>query len=55
MFGSDTRTEAVLELSSLDGTNGFKINGINAGDFSGFSVSSAGDVMRRDSIGAPYS
>jgi len=35
---------ATLELSSLDGTNGFVINGIDAGDRSGVSVSSAGDV-----------
>ncbi len=33
-----------FELSSLDGTNGFVINGIDAGDRSGFSVSTAGDV-----------
>ena len=34
----------VLELSALDGTNGFALNGIDADDESGFSVSSAGDV-----------
>jgi hypothetical protein len=33
-----------FELSSLDGTNGFTINGIDGGDSSGFSVSGAGDV-----------
>jgi hypothetical protein len=33
-----------LDLSSLDGTNGFVINGIDAGDSSGVSVSAAGDV-----------
>ncbi|MEM8714375.1 MAG: integrin alpha, partial [Cyanobacteria bacterium P01_G01_bin.4] len=33
-----------LELSSLNGSNGFLLNGINAGDYSGRSVSSAGDV-----------
>ena len=37
-------TGGVLDLSALDGTNGFILNGINAGDLSGFSVSSAGDV-----------
>lgn len=31
-------------LSSLDGTDGFLISGVNIGDQSGFSVSSAGDV-----------
>jgi Ca2+-binding RTX toxin-like protein len=34
----------VIELSSLDGTNGFKLSGVNAYDISGFSVASAGDV-----------
>jgi hypothetical protein len=33
-----------IELSSLNGANGFVINGIDAGDFSGVSVSGAGDV-----------
>jgi FG-GAP repeat len=37
-------SSAVIELSSLNGTNGFVINGIDAGDQSGSSVSSAGDV-----------
>jgi FG-GAP repeat protein len=33
-----------VELSTLNGTNGFRLNGIAAGDESGFSVSGAGDV-----------
>ena len=37
-------TDGVLDLSDLDGTNGFILNGIDARDFSGFPVSSAGDV-----------
>ena len=37
-------TGGVLELSALDGANGFTLNGINQGDNSGISVSSAGDV-----------
>ena len=37
-------TDGVLDLSTLDGTNGFILTGIDAGDLSGFSVSSAGDV-----------
>ena len=37
-------TNTIFELSSLDGTNGFVINGIDAGDNSGTSVSAAGDV-----------
>ena len=35
---------ATLELSALDGSNGFTLNGIDANDYSGISVSSAGDV-----------
>ena len=34
----------VLALSALDGTNGFTLTGIDPGDVSGYSVSSAGDV-----------
>ena len=37
-------TGGVLDLSMLDGTNGFILTGIDEGDRSGFSVSSAGDV-----------
>ena len=37
-------TGGKLDLSSLDGTNGFILNGIDALDYSGWSVSSAGDV-----------
>ena len=33
-----------LDLATLDGTNGFRLVGIDAGDVSGLSVSSAGDV-----------
>ena len=33
-----------IDLSSLDGTTGFKLSGVAAGDQSGFSVTSAGDV-----------
>ena len=37
-------TGGVLDLSALDGSNGFTLNGIDEDDRSGFSVSSAGDV-----------
>ena len=37
-------TDGVLDLSALNGTNGFTLTGINRDDYSGFSVSSAGDV-----------
>ena len=35
---------ATMDLSQLDGTNGFVVNGIAHWDFSGYSVASAGDV-----------
>ena len=44
VFGTSQGFASPLELSALDGTNGFKINGIAAGDTSGSSVSAAGDV-----------
>ena len=45
VFGKASGTySASLELSSLNGTNGFVINGIDANDKSGDSVSSAGDI-----------
>ncbi|MDX2258273.1 MAG: hypothetical protein NW205_05085, partial [Hyphomicrobiaceae bacterium] len=48
---------AVIELSSLNGANGFQINGVAAGDNSGFSVTSAGDIngdgFEDIAIGAP--
>ncbi len=42
--GRGVGSGGVLELSALDGSNGFALNGINAGDRSGRSVSGAGDV-----------
>jgi len=44
VFGSGEGFDASLELADLDGSNGFVLNGINASDFSGSSVSGAGDV-----------
>ncbi|MEH2259883.1 integrin alpha [Nostoc sp.] len=44
VFGSKTPFAAQLNLSTLNGTNGFAINGINENDLSGNSVSSAGDI-----------
>jgi Ca2+-binding RTX toxin-like protein len=44
VFGSNSGFGAGLDLSGLNGSNGFAINGIAAFDFSGYSVSSAGDV-----------
>ena len=46
-----------IELSDLDGSDGFKITGLNEFDYVGFSVSSAGDINGDDFddilIGAP--
>ncbi|MFW9264513.1 cadherin-like domain-containing protein, partial [Nostoc sp. CALU 546] len=44
VFGSNSGFDAQFNLSSLDGSNGFVINGIAAFDLSGSSVSSAGDI-----------
>src|ERR687886_135050 len=44
VFGSNSGFGASFNLSTLNGSNGFAINGIAAGDYSGWSVSSAGDV-----------
>ena len=44
VFGSNSGFSASLDLSTLNGSNGFVINGINQGDYSGRSVSSAGDI-----------
>src|SRR4028118_1007631 len=44
VFGSNSGFSASLNLSALNGSNGFAINGIAANDISGNSVSSAGDV-----------
>ena len=47
VFGRGTAQEpfpASLDLSDLDGTNGFRLNGVAADDYSGVAVSGAGDV-----------
>ena len=44
VFGSTAGFGASLNLSSLNGSNGFVFSGIDLGDFSGRSVSSAGDI-----------
>ncbi|MBE8991040.1 beta strand repeat-containing protein [Nostoc sp. LEGE 12450] len=58
VFGSKGGFGASLNLSTLNGTNGFAINGINLGDKSGWSVSSAGDINGDGIddliIGAPF-
>jgi hypothetical protein len=44
MFGKATGFASNIDLSSLDGTNGFRLSGAAAYDLAGFSVASAGDV-----------
>ena len=44
IFGSKSVWSSPISLSSLSGTNGFVLNGENTGDFSGYSVSGAGDI-----------
>ncbi len=44
MFGRAGGFGASLDLAALDGHNGFRIDGVNAGDWSGESVAAAGDV-----------
>ena len=44
VFGQASGFAATLNLSTLDGTTGFKLSGASAGDQSGVSVASAGDV-----------
>jgi len=44
VFGRTSGFGNVLDLSSLNGQTGFVIGGVAAGDFSGQSVSAAGDV-----------
>ncbi|MBX9258858.1 FG-GAP repeat protein, partial [Desmonostoc muscorum CCALA 125] len=58
VFGKSSGFSASLDLSTLDGSNGFAITGINGNDASGYSVSSAGDVnddgISDLIIGAPF-
>ena len=50
VFGREEEFPNELDLANLNGFNGFTINGIVAGDASGFSASAAGDV-NNDGIG----
>ncbi|MFO1070532.1 MAG: hypothetical protein U1E14_18600 [Geminicoccaceae bacterium] len=44
VFGRDDGFDATVDLADLDGSNGFAIVGAGEGDFSGWSVSGAGDI-----------
>lgn len=59
VFGSESiGAEGPINLLTLDGRNGFAINGIDVGDQSGASVSAAGDIngdgLSDLIIGAPF-
>ena len=43
VFGSAAGFGASLELSDINGINGFAMSGVNTGDFTGFTVANAGD------------
>jgi hypothetical protein len=57
VFGKPSGFAKKLSLSSLDGSNGFRLDGKSAGDESGFSVAGArdfnGDGIADLVIGAP--
>ncbi|NCY24868.1 MAG: hypothetical protein EBX37_08360, partial [Alphaproteobacteria bacterium] len=44
VFGKASGFTAAINLASLDGTSGFRLDGVGAGDSSGNSVAAAGDV-----------
>ncbi len=44
VFGKSSGFSAVVDLNTLNGSNGFRLDGANAGDLAGNSVSSAGDI-----------
>jgi hypothetical protein len=44
VFGKASGFAAIINLASLDGTTGFRLDGVAPGDSSGLSVNAAGDV-----------
>ena len=49
-FYERTISVSVIQLADLNGQNGFKIDGENSNDHSGWSVSAAGDI-NNDGVG----
>ncbi len=58
VFGSKQQWPKTISLTSLNGTNGFTMNGINQGDDCGYSLNGIGDVNNDGIddiiIGAPF-
>jgi hypothetical protein len=58
VFGQASGFAATLDLSTLDGANGFRLDGAMAFDYTGHSVSAAGDINGDGFadliVGAPY-
>ena len=48
IFGNGGTAISTLSIATLNGSNGFSLNGITAYDFSGYSVSGAGDFNKDD-------
>ena len=44
VFGKANGFATSIDLNTLDGTNGFRLDGVAAGDQSGYAISDAGDV-----------
>ena len=44
IYGKDTAFSSTFDLTTLDGTNGFRFDGEATGDRSGFAVDTAGDI-----------
>ena len=48
VFGQSSGFPETIELANLDGSNGFRLDGVAEYDYSGFAVSGAGDVNGDD-------
>ena len=51
VFGTDAGFAATLDLASLNGSTGFRLDGVASGENSGFSVSAAGDLITTSQFG----